>query len=90
MARGSRLREPIKHHFLLSEENAAAMVAHQISAIGKNWRAVCDEAGLTETDRTLRWGRQFLNTFAFEDLKSEYAELAKIANDVRKQNGPDF
>ena len=78
------------HHFLLSEKNAAAMVAHQISAIGGNWKAVCDEAGLTETDRTLLWGRQFLNTFAFEDLKSEYAELAKQARYLRKQNGPDF
>ena len=71
------------HHFLLSEENAVAMVVHQISAIGENWRVVCEEADLTETDRTLLWGRQFLNSFAFDDLEGEYAELAKIANDVR-------
>jgi len=78
------------HHFLLSEKNVAAIVAQQISAIGENWRVVCEEADLTETDRTLLWGRQFLNSFAFDNLEGEYDELAKIANDVRKQNGPDF
>jgi hypothetical protein len=78
------------HHFLLSGKKAAEIVAHQISAIGVNWRAVCDEAGLTDTDRTLLWGRQFLNPFGFEDLEGEYAELAKLAGDVRKQNELNF
>lgn len=49
------------HHFLLSGKKAAAIVAHQISAIGVNWSAVCDEAG-----------------------------LAKLAGDVRNQNGLNF
>ena len=66
------------HHFLLSEKEAVAIVEHQISAIGENWSAVCEEADLTETDRTLLWGRQFLNSFAFDDLEGEFAELAKI------------
>lgn len=72
------------HHFLLSEKEAAAIVEHQISAIGENWSAVCEEADLTETDRTLLWGRQFLNSFAFYGLKGDFAELAKIAGDVRE------
>ncbi len=72
------------HHFLLSKETAVAIVKQQISAIGKNWSAVCDEADLRETDRNLLWGRQFLNPFTFEDLAHEYAELAKVAGDVRK------
>ena len=66
------------HHFLLSGKEAVAIVEHQISAIGGNWSAVCEEANLTETDRTLLWGRQFLNSFAFDDLEGEFAELAKI------------
>jgi len=70
-------------HFLLSEKEAVAIVEHQISAIVENWSAVCEEANLSETDRTLLWGRQFLNSFACDDLEGEYAELAKIANDVR-------
>jgi len=72
------------HHFLLSEKEAAAIVEHQISAIGENWSAVCEEADLTKTDRTLLWGRQFLNSFAFYDLEGDFAELSKIAGDVRE------
>ncbi len=77
-------------HFLLSEDNAARIVERQISTIGENWSAVCDEAGLTEIDRKLLWGRQFLNAFAFEDLDNpggKYAPLAKLANDLRELNG---
>jgi serine/threonine-protein kinase HipA len=70
-------------HFLLSEKEAVAIVAHQISAIIENWRAVCEEADLSETDRTLLWGRQYLNTFAFDDPESEFADIAKIAGDLR-------
>ena len=71
------------HHFLLSEKEAVAIVEHQISAIGENWSSICEEAELTETDRTLLWSRQFLNSFAFSDLAGGFAELAKIASDVR-------
>jgi serine/threonine-protein kinase HipA len=83
--RMSRISACLKaaHHFLLVEKEAVAIVAHQISTIGENWSALCEEADLTETDRTLLWGRQFLNSFAFDDLEGEYAELAKIANEVR-------
>ena len=71
------------HHFLLSEKEAVAIVEHQISAIGENWSSVCGEAELADTDRTLLWSRQFLNSFAFDDLEGGFAELAKIASDVR-------
>jgi serine/threonine-protein kinase HipA len=71
------------HHFLLSEKEAVAIVERQISAIGENWSFVCGEAVLADTDRTLLWNHQFLNSFAFDDLEGEFAELAKIANNVR-------
>jgi hypothetical protein len=29
------------------------------------------------------WGRQYQNSFAFDDLGSEFADIAKIAGDVR-------
>ena len=44
------------YHFLLSEKEAAEIVEHQISAISKNWNAVCEEAGLSETDRAMLMG----------------------------------
>jgi serine/threonine-protein kinase HipA len=83
--RMSRISACLKaaHHFLLVEKEAVAIVANQISTIGENWSTLCEEADLTETDRTLLWDRQFLNSFAFDDLEGEYAELAKFANEVR-------
>ena len=75
------------HHFLLSEKEAAVIVEHQISAISGNWSAVCEEADLTETDRALLWGRQFLNSFAFDDLEGGFDRLVNIAGDVREGKG---
>ena len=54
-------------HFLLSEEEAKSIFAHQQEAIEANWEKVCDEANLSAVDRKLFWKRQFLNPFAFED-----------------------
>ena len=56
------------HNFLLSPEEALAIIEHQKQVIEENWDSVCDEAGLNETDRKLFWGRQFLNPYAFEGL----------------------
>jgi serine/threonine-protein kinase HipA len=60
-----------------------AIVVQQISEISENWNTVCEEADLSETDRTLLWSRQYLNSFAFDDLESEFTEIAKIASDLR-------
>jgi len=57
------------HHFLLSRKEALAIAAHQRQVIEDSWTAVCDEAGLSEADRNLFWGRQFLNPYAFEGQK---------------------
>jgi serine/threonine-protein kinase HipA len=54
------------HNFLLSGEKARALIDAQVEAVESNWSAVCDEAGLSEVDRNLFWGRQFLNGFGFE------------------------
>ena len=56
------------HNFLLSHEEALAIIQHQKQVIEENWDSVCDEAGLNKTDRKLFWGRQFLNPYAFEGL----------------------
>lgn len=54
------------HNFLLSPEEAREIIERQISMIENNWRLVCDEADLSQTDRALFWKRQFLNEFAFQ------------------------
>lgn len=51
--------------FLISREAAIAIINHQVTVIGHEWQAVCDEASLSEVDRRLFWRRQFLNPFAF-------------------------
>jgi serine/threonine-protein kinase HipA len=50
--------------FLLSKDDAREIFEHQKSIIEKNWQSVCDEAELSEVDRRLFLGRQFLNPFS--------------------------
>ncbi len=71
------------HHFLLSEQEAMAIAEAQLRCIGENWRRVCEEAMLSEADRKLFWGRQFLNPYAFTALEGEAARLTVLADEIR-------
>lgn len=71
-------------HFLLSRTEAIRIVESQLSCIVNNWHAVCDEAGLNDADRALLWGRQFLNSYAVEDLSGDAANLKIVADAARK------
>ena len=71
-------------HFLVSDDEALAIVEAQLRRIGENWNAVCDEASLSEADRNFFWGRQFLNPFAFTALEGKAAFLETLANDIRR------
>ena len=51
-------------HFFLSEDDARVIFSHLIETIERNWKVVCDEADLSEVDRSLLWGRQFLNSYS--------------------------
>lgn len=70
-------------HFLLSREEAVAIVEHQLTCIIEQWDSVCAEGGLTDTDRAFLWGRQFLNPYAFEDLNADAAGLKAMADTAR-------
>ncbi len=52
------------HNFLLSEEEARAIFEKLITSIENHWEAICDEAELSEVDKTLMWKRQFLNAYS--------------------------
>lgn len=52
------------HHFLLSADEAHVIFDRLTNAIEQHWGEVCDEAELSEVDRRLLWGRQFLNPFS--------------------------
>jgi serine/threonine-protein kinase HipA len=52
--------------FLLNKVDARSIIDHQIETVETNWQTTCDEAQLSQTERNLFWGRQFLNPFAFQ------------------------
>ncbi len=52
------------HNFLLSENDARTIFGNLTETIEGQWDAVCDKAELSEVDRRLLWGRQFLNPFS--------------------------
>jgi serine/threonine-protein kinase HipA len=52
----------------LKETEAAALIEQQITTIAETWQAVCDDAQLSPIDRRLFAGRQFLNSYALENL----------------------
>ena len=54
------------HHFLLSEKEAIEIFDIFQNIIRDNWDNICDEAQLTKVDKSLFWGRQFLNPFSIE------------------------
>lgn len=65
--------------FHLSKAEALRVVEGQVEAIVGRWQEVCEEAQLTETDRRLFQGRQFLNPYAFEGLEGAAVALGAAA-----------
>lgn len=57
----------------LKEAVAAALIEHQITTIAEHWPAVCDAAELSQVDRKLFAGRQFLNSYALAGLDGHKA-----------------
>jgi serine/threonine-protein kinase HipA len=69
--------------FHLATKQAIAIVSQQLETIGAHWLPLCDEADLGQVDRTLFWGRQFLNPFAFYGLDGPAAPLVERAAAIR-------
>ena len=71
--------------FHLAADQAIAIVSKQLETIGTHWFSLCDESGLGQVDRTLFWGRQFLNPFAFYRLDGSAGALAERAAAIRAE-----
>jgi serine/threonine-protein kinase HipA len=69
--------------FLLRETEAIDLIEEQIVTIRDGWTDACELARLTETDRRLFWGRQFLNPYAFHELEGDAAPLATLGGEAR-------
>lgn len=54
------------NNFLLSEDDAITIFETQKDIINSKWDTICEETDLSEVDKNLLWGRQFLNAFATE------------------------
>jgi serine/threonine-protein kinase HipA len=51
--------------YMLTESEARELIDHQVEVIEHRWQEVCDLAQMPDVDRSLFWGRQFLNPYAF-------------------------
>lgn len=65
-------------HFRLNNTIAVELIEQQLAAIHDYWPTVCDEAALSEVERSVLWRRQLLNPFIFQDSP---ATLAKFASE---------
>ena len=54
------------HNFLLNDGEAHGIFNHIEGAINAYWDEVCEEAQVSQVDKTLLWERQFLNPFSTE------------------------
>lgn len=72
--------------FLLSNNEARETVEQQIAVIRDNWAETCAVADLSETDRRLLWGRQFLNPYAFDDLADNASPVKLLMAESRQRN----
>lgn len=70
--------------FLLSEKEAVALIEHQLNTIITHFESVCEQAQLSDIDKKVMVGRQFLNPFAFEGLKGEQKVLEEMARNFLK------
>jgi serine/threonine-protein kinase HipA len=53
----------------LSRQQAHDIIDRQVATIGDSWTDVADEVELTEDERNLLRGRQFLNDYAFDGYR---------------------
>jgi serine/threonine-protein kinase HipA len=53
--------------YLLSKNEARAIIDHQIDTIRAEWDEAADAARLTSAERDRLWGRQILNPYALGD-----------------------
>lgn len=61
--------------FLLNDQQARAIIENQLVTIASAWGGVCEQAKLTETDRRLFAGRQFLNSYCIEGLGAAHSTI---------------
>lgn len=64
--------------FLVSDQDARAVILGQVKTIRAHWERVCDEANVSAVERKVLYGRQFLNPFAFYDAPEEIRAAGRL------------
>lgn len=72
-------------NFLLNDREAMVIIENQVATIAKEWKGLCAQAQLTETDRKLFAGRQFLNSYCVDGLAAEHSALLESFEAARQQ-----
>lgn len=71
--------------FLITDNQAAEIIQHQLNVIGAEWSKVADEAKLSIVDRNVMRSTQWLNPYAFYGLQEGPFEwLIDLSDDVRR------
>jgi serine/threonine-protein kinase HipA len=71
-------------NFLLSEKDALSTIENQLATISDEWDSMCEHAELSETDKKLFAGRQFLNAYCIEGLDAQ-SPLREAFLEVREK-----
>lgn len=66
--------------FLLSRKDAITLTEEIMESIIKHWNDVCTEGQVTDVDERMTKSTQFFNLYAFDDLKTDAADLIKLRN----------
>ncbi|MCV3766664.1 type II toxin-antitoxin system HipA family toxin [Rhizobium sp. TRM95796] len=64
--------------FLINDKDATGIIGAQLKTIAAEWGRICEQAELTETDRRLFAGRQFLNSYCIDGLGAEHGGLRGV------------
>ena len=83
--RSSRLMTCLKAapDFMLTEEEALAIINKILQSLVGNWKRVCEEARLSPVDLKLLQQRIFLNPFIFEGLPDSAKGMSELAQKFR-------
>lgn len=63
-------------HFLMNDNEAFALINHQLDIVHGSFDGICDEAALSTVDRNLLKRRQFLNPSIFDGSPAELQQRA--------------
>lgn len=78
--------------FLLKDTDAQTIIEDQLATIAGAWGTTCSRANLTDTDRKLFAGRQFLNPYCLEGLTANKAlkDAFRAARNILVTDGNTF